>query len=144
MTLGQVAQGDVQRCGTFTTMNLAMWPLPNTFETFLYLDREGAAVMVAHSLPLRSCPPLLGKGRDDGHGHTEPSFQRLSSFAGKGKGWWSWPYRAFFSKALLFCWEREGVVVMVIQLSLLERGRGNGHGHTQPSSKKLYSSSWTI
>ena len=80
--------------GTFTTMNLAMWPLPNTFEPFLYLEREGVADMVAHSLPLRNCPPLLGKGRGDGHGHTEPSLQKFSEgghghtalFSGKGKG----------------------------------------------------------
>ena len=93
--------------------------------------------MVAHSLPLRSCPPLLGKGRGGDHGHTELSFQKLSSFAGKGKGWWSWPYRAFFSKALLLCWEREGVVVIAIQLSLLGKGRGDGHGHTEPSLQKF-------
>ena len=28
---------------------------------------------------------LLGKGRDGGHGHTEPSFQQVSPTIGKGK-----------------------------------------------------------
>ena len=142
------------------------------------LAKGRVVVMITHSLPLRSCTPLLGKGRDGGHGHTESSFQKLSSSDGKGKGWWSLSY------SLLF-WEREEVVVIVIKGLLLKsspflgKGRhghtepsfqklsssagkgkgwwswsysflswkgegGNGHGHTQPSSKKLYSSSWTI
>ena len=50
------------------------------------LEWEGVVVMVIHSLPLRSSPPLLGNGKDGGHGHTEPSFQKLSSSAGEGKG----------------------------------------------------------
>ena len=37
------------------------------------LEWEGVVVMVIHSLPLRSSPPLLGNGRDDGHGHTQSS-----------------------------------------------------------------------
>ena len=105
---------------------------------------------------------LLGKGRVGGHGHTEPSFQKLSCSAGKGKGWWSWSY------SLLF-WEREEVVVivmkslvlksspllrkgrvvvMVIQSLILQsspllgKGRGGGHGHTEPPSAKLSFARW--
>ena len=85
---------------------------------FMEMDNDGRCP------PLQPGPPSRGFSR-----RTQPSSQKLSSSLWKGKGWWSWPYRAFFSKALLFCWEREGVVVMVIQLSLLEKGRGNGHGH---------------
>ena len=77
--------------------------------------------MVIHSFPLKSCPPLFGKGRDGGHGHTQPSF----------------------SKALLSCWEREGVLVMAIQALifkssplLLGKGGGGGDGHTAFSSCK--------
>ena len=97
---------------------------------------RGAVVMVVQSV-LPKSSPCLGKAGCGGHGHIGPSFQKLSPSAGKEKGWWSW------SCSFLFL-ELKGVVVMVIELSLLEKGRGNGHGHTQPSSKKLSSSSWTI
>ena len=47
---------------------------PNQFLTGPpLLEWEGVVVMVIHSLPLRSPPPLLGNGRDDGHGHTQSS-----------------------------------------------------------------------
>ena len=62
------------------------------------LEWEGVVVMVIHSLPLRSSPPLLGNGRDAGHGHTQPPSKKLSTSSWKGKGWWSWPYRAVFQK----------------------------------------------
>merc|ERR1712061_626036 len=73
---------------------------PNQFLTGPpLLEWEGVVVMVIHSLPVRSSPPLLGNGRDDGRGHTQPP-SKLPPSSRKGKGWWSWPYRAFFSKAL--------------------------------------------
>ena len=113
-------------------------------------------------------PALLEKGRGNGHGHTQLSSKELSSSFWKGKGWWSWSYRAFFQKLSssvgqekVFL-EWKGVVVMVIQLSLLEKGRGSGqvthnlllrsclpplgtgrgggHGHTEPPSERLSSS----
>ena len=88
-------------------------------------------VMVIHRLPLESSPPLFGTGGSGGHGHTGPSFQKLS-FAGKGKGWWSLSYSFLF-------WER-GVVVIVIQsiflksFPLLGNSGDGGHGHTGPSA----------
>ena len=48
----------------------------------------------------------------------------------KGKGWWSLSYSFLFL-------EREGVVVLVIQLSRLGIRRGGSHGHTEPSLQKL-------
>ena len=90
------------------------------------------------SLIHRSSPPS-GKGRDGGHGHTQPSFGELSSSFWNGREWWSWSYRAFFSKALLG-WEREGMVVMVVQLSLLGKGCGC-HCHTEHLSEK-FSFTW--
>ena len=42
-------------------------------------------VRVIQSILLRSSRLLLGKGRGGGHGHTEPSVQKLSSTAGRGK-----------------------------------------------------------
>ena len=76
-------------------------------------------VRVIQSTLLRSSRLLLGKGRGGGHGHTEPSSQKLSSSSGKEKGWWSRSHRAFFLEALLLFWEKEGVVVMVRQSLLL-------------------------
>lgn len=60
--------------------------------------------MLIQGLLLRTSLALLGNGRGGGHGHI------AFSSHWKGKGWWSWPYRAFFSKALLYCWEREGYI----------------------------------
>ena len=71
--------GNVPTCKTFANLNLAMWPLPNTFENLLHLEREGVAVMFIQSLLLESSPLLLGEGLDGGHGHTACS-------SGTGKG----------------------------------------------------------
>ena len=79
----------------------------------LLLEGEGVMAMVIHSLLLKSPPPLLGKGRDGGHGHIGPSSQTLSSSAGKWKGW-SWSYTSFLCKASPLFWEREGTVVRVV------------------------------
>ena len=100
-----------------------------------------------------SSPPPSGKGRDRGHGHTQPSFGELSSSFWNGREWWSWSYRAFFQRlssagkgkgwwswsySFLF-WER-GVVVIVIQsiflksFPLLGNSGDGGHGHTRPSA----------
>ena len=61
--------GNVPTCKAFANLNLAMWPLPNTFENLLHLEREGVAVMFIQSLLLKSSSLLLGKKRDGGHGH---------------------------------------------------------------------------
>ena len=86
---------------------------PPSEKGLLFLERQEVAVMVIQGLLLESSP-FLRKARGSGHGHTGPSSQ---------------------SKAFLSCWASEGVVVMIIQLSLLGKGRGGGHGNTEPSSK---------
>ena len=40
-------------------------------------------------------PPLSGMGRGGGHGHTQPSSEKLSISSGEWKGWWSWSYTSF-------------------------------------------------
>ena len=51
------------------------------------LEWEGVVVMVIQSLLPKVCPVPLGIGRGGGHGHTQPSSQKLSSSYEKGKGW---------------------------------------------------------
>ena len=43
--------------------------------------------MVIQSLFLKSSIPLLGKDWGVGHGHTEPSSEKLSTSSRTGKGW---------------------------------------------------------
>ena len=86
---------------------------PPSEKGLLFSEWQEVAVMVIQGLLLESSP-FLRKARGSGHGHTGPSSQ---------------------SKAFLSCWASEGVVVMIIQLSLLGKGRGGGHEFTKPSSK---------
>ena len=63
--------------------------------------------MVTHNLLLKSSLPFLGKR----------------------KWWWSWSYRAFFSKALFLFWERErGLVIrrLLLKSSPSHLGKGKG------------------
>ena len=121
-------------------------------QVFLFWEREGMVVKVIQSLLLRSSPLLLGKGRGGGHLLSwdkvrvsvmvmQSLLKALLLFWEREWGWWSWSYRAFFAEPLLLPWEREGVVVKVIQSRILRNSppllgkrRGGGHGHTEPSS----------
>ena len=91
-----------------------------SFSSFFW-ERKWEGSLSYRAFFLNSFPSLLGKRRGGDHGHTEPSSEKLSShLLGKGRGGPILIIIIVSIIVLLLFWEREGLVVMVIQSLLLK------------------------
>ena len=61
----------------------------------LAVDRQALLLDKEAPNQVLTSPPLSGMGRGGGHGHKQPSSEKLSISSGNLKGWWSWSYTSF-------------------------------------------------
>ena len=56
----------------------------------LAVDRQALLLDKEAPNQVLTSPPLSGMGRGGGHGHRQPSSEKLSISSGNLTGWWSW------------------------------------------------------